>query len=81
MQTLNNKTMGKLNNMKIGEVRNFGGVILECLEQKHPDDCCTGCYFKESLVRCYDNGVTGTIGACTRACRKDCKDVIFRKVK
>ena len=63
---------------KIGETFDFGGVMLEVVEEV--EFACEGCYFgvNTSLCSFVDRDV---IGPCREYTRSDFQNVIFKKVK
>ena len=64
---------------KIGEAFDFGGVMLEVVEQKTSG--CAGCLFNDLKFDCGFNTILKDIGSCNQCFRSDGKSVIFKKVK
>ncbi len=67
-----------MNDMKIGEVRRYSGVYLECIKQ---GDTCDGCFFynKETYDCERDLEVSAIVGHCGRYTREDETNVAFVK--
>ena len=67
---------------KIGETFDFGGVMLEVMEDMNTVPC-KGCYLYDDFYDdCLeDETALDALGVCAGYSRKDGKNVLFKKVK
>lgn len=80
--------MKKVDELKIGEEFQLGDrkfVIEEEVIVKEKSNCaeeyCIGCFFGDNNLQCEELQYYDLIPQCTKNCRKDNKNVIFREVK